>query len=165
MGICSLILTLLVYTSEALYYQSTTFNFYVLFPCVINGKKSFVLLQLLIIWLLECRLIIRSSGVHSSLNTLRTLVFASAPPWIWPSHLRWKCWASENGWWYAQETSSQGEGWVIPPLALFCLGSLIKIFDDEKKTEKNDNQRTLSILLYTSSLNFWGKGNEVTIIF
>ncbi|KAK3926814.1 Ergosterol biosynthetic protein 28-like protein [Frankliniella fusca] len=51
MGICSLVLTLLVYISEALYYQSTTFNFYVLFPCVINA------LTLLGLWFLPRRLL------------------------------------------------------------------------------------------------------------
>ncbi|XP_039288521.1 uncharacterized protein LOC111050446 [Nilaparvata lugens] len=38
MGMCSLLLTIIMYITEALYYHSTTLNFYVIFPCVLNGK-------------------------------------------------------------------------------------------------------------------------------
>uniref|UniRef100_A0A1B6DEZ1 EXPERA domain-containing protein n=1 Tax=Clastoptera arizonana TaxID=38151 RepID=A0A1B6DEZ1_9HEMI len=37
MAICSLFLTIFMYTMEALYYHSTTLNFYIIFPCVLNG--------------------------------------------------------------------------------------------------------------------------------
>lgn len=37
MGICSILLTVLMYLTEALYFQSATLNFYIVFPCVLNG--------------------------------------------------------------------------------------------------------------------------------
>ncbi|XP_063705844.1 uncharacterized protein LOC134834943 [Culicoides brevitarsis] len=37
MGGCSLGITLLLYATEALYFRSTTLNFYVIFPCVLNS--------------------------------------------------------------------------------------------------------------------------------
>ncbi|KAG8335406.1 hypothetical protein J6590_069208 [Homalodisca vitripennis] len=38
MGICSLLLTIIMYLMEALYYQSATLNFYIIFPCALNSK-------------------------------------------------------------------------------------------------------------------------------
>ncbi|XP_075228257.1 uncharacterized protein LOC142328421 isoform X2 [Lycorma delicatula] len=46
MGICSLLLTIIMYFTEALYYHSTTLNFYVIFPCVLNGLTLIGLLIL-----------------------------------------------------------------------------------------------------------------------
>ncbi|XP_052867873.1 uncharacterized protein LOC128273856 [Anopheles cruzii] len=37
MGGCSLAITMMLYTTEALYFRSTTLNFYVIFPCVLNS--------------------------------------------------------------------------------------------------------------------------------
>ncbi|XP_046670918.1 uncharacterized protein LOC124360941 isoform X1 [Homalodisca vitripennis] len=37
MGICSLLLTIIMYLMEALYYQSATLNFYIIFPCALNS--------------------------------------------------------------------------------------------------------------------------------
>ncbi|KAL1139188.1 hypothetical protein AAG570_009247 [Ranatra chinensis] len=37
MGICSLMVTVIMYLSEALYFHSATLNFYVIFPCVLNS--------------------------------------------------------------------------------------------------------------------------------
>uniref|UniRef100_A0A0K8UVK1 Uncharacterized protein n=1 Tax=Bactrocera latifrons TaxID=174628 RepID=A0A0K8UVK1_BACLA len=37
MGGCSLALTMVLYASEALYFRSSTLNFYVIFPCVLNS--------------------------------------------------------------------------------------------------------------------------------
>lgn len=42
MGGCSLALTLVMYATEALYFRSTTLNFYVIFPCVLNSKTKIV---------------------------------------------------------------------------------------------------------------------------
>ncbi|KAH8408667.1 hypothetical protein KR215_010396, partial [Drosophila sulfurigaster] len=36
MGGCSLALTMVFYATEALYFRSSTLNFYVIFPCVLN---------------------------------------------------------------------------------------------------------------------------------
>ncbi|CAO1418971.1 unnamed protein product [Diamesa hyperborea] len=36
MGSCSLLITMVLYLSEALYFKSTTMNFYVIFPSVLN---------------------------------------------------------------------------------------------------------------------------------
>jgi len=38
MGGCSLALTMVFYATEALYFRSSTINFYVIFPCVLNCK-------------------------------------------------------------------------------------------------------------------------------
>lgn len=38
MGGCSLALTMVLYLTEALYFRSSTLNFYVIFPCVLNCK-------------------------------------------------------------------------------------------------------------------------------
>lgn len=38
MAICALILTITLYLTEAFYFQSSTMNFYVIFPCVLNGE-------------------------------------------------------------------------------------------------------------------------------
>lgn len=37
LGICSLVVTILMYCSEVLYFCSTTLSFYVIFPCVLNA--------------------------------------------------------------------------------------------------------------------------------
>lgn len=37
MGICSIILTVVMYLTEALYFKSATLNFYIVFPVVLNG--------------------------------------------------------------------------------------------------------------------------------
>ncbi|KAF6205500.1 hypothetical protein GE061_019673 [Apolygus lucorum] len=37
MGICSLLLTVFMYLTEALYYKSATLNFYIVFPCIMNS--------------------------------------------------------------------------------------------------------------------------------
>uniref|UniRef100_A0A1B6F7X7 Uncharacterized protein n=1 Tax=Cuerna arida TaxID=1464854 RepID=A0A1B6F7X7_9HEMI len=37
MGICSLLLTIIMYLMEALYFQSATLNFYIIFPCALNS--------------------------------------------------------------------------------------------------------------------------------
>ncbi|EAA10621.4 AGAP004630-PB [Anopheles gambiae str. PEST] len=37
MGGCSLAITMMLYITEALYFRSTTLNFYVIFPCVLNS--------------------------------------------------------------------------------------------------------------------------------
>ncbi|KAL0276267.1 UNVERIFIED_CONTAM: hypothetical protein PYX00_003871 [Menopon gallinae] len=37
LGICSLVLAIFMYFSEALYFHSTTLNFYIVFPCVLNA--------------------------------------------------------------------------------------------------------------------------------
>ncbi|CAH0390350.1 unnamed protein product [Bemisia tabaci] len=44
MGVCSLLLTIIMYLAEAFYYHSTTLNFYVVFPCVLNGITLFGLI-------------------------------------------------------------------------------------------------------------------------
>ncbi|CAH1164030.1 unnamed protein product [Phaedon cochleariae] len=36
MGICSLILTIILYFTETIYFKAATLNFYVLFPCILN---------------------------------------------------------------------------------------------------------------------------------
>lgn len=36
MGGCSLAITMVLYMTEALYFRSTTLNFYVIFPCILN---------------------------------------------------------------------------------------------------------------------------------
>uniref|UniRef100_A0A1Y1KKX0 Uncharacterized protein n=1 Tax=Photinus pyralis TaxID=7054 RepID=A0A1Y1KKX0_PHOPY len=38
MGICSIILTIVLYITETLYFRSATLNFLVIFPCVLNSK-------------------------------------------------------------------------------------------------------------------------------
>lgn len=38
MGGCSLALTMVFYATEALYFRSSTLNFYVIFPCVLNSE-------------------------------------------------------------------------------------------------------------------------------
>lgn len=38
LGICSLLVTILMYCTEVLYFYSTTLSFYVIFPCVLNGE-------------------------------------------------------------------------------------------------------------------------------
>lgn len=38
MGICSLIITIVLYITETIYFRAATFNFYVVFPCILNGK-------------------------------------------------------------------------------------------------------------------------------
>lgn len=40
LGAWSLGITLLLYATEALYFRSTTLNFYVIFPCVLNSKYA-----------------------------------------------------------------------------------------------------------------------------
>ncbi|KAH8295498.1 hypothetical protein KR018_012436 [Drosophila ironensis] len=40
MGGCSLALTMVFYATEALYFRSSTINFYVIFPCVLNCKLN-----------------------------------------------------------------------------------------------------------------------------
>lgn len=40
MGICSLIVTVVLYITETIYFRAATFNFYVVFPCILNGKVS-----------------------------------------------------------------------------------------------------------------------------
>ncbi|KAB0801144.1 hypothetical protein PPYR_05498 [Photinus pyralis] len=37
MGICSIILTIVLYITETLYFRSATLNFLVIFPCVLNS--------------------------------------------------------------------------------------------------------------------------------
>ncbi|XP_046388800.1 uncharacterized protein LOC124157815 [Ischnura elegans] len=37
LGVCSLLLTILLYLSESLYFGTAVFGFYVLFPCVLNA--------------------------------------------------------------------------------------------------------------------------------
>lgn len=46
MGICSLAITILMYTSEVIYFHSTNLTFYIIFPCVLN---ALTLLGLLIL--------------------------------------------------------------------------------------------------------------------
>ncbi|KAK6641351.1 hypothetical protein RUM44_013060 [Polyplax serrata] len=46
LGICSLSLALIMYITEVFYYHSTTFNFYIVFPCVLNGLTLIGLLIL-----------------------------------------------------------------------------------------------------------------------
>ncbi|KAG8238242.1 hypothetical protein J437_LFUL018187 [Ladona fulva] len=38
LGVSCLLLTILLYISESLYYGTAVFGFYVLFPCVLNSK-------------------------------------------------------------------------------------------------------------------------------
>ncbi|KAK9889367.1 hypothetical protein WA026_004642 [Henosepilachna vigintioctopunctata] len=35
-GICSLIITIMLYLTETIYFRTATLNFYVIFPCVLN---------------------------------------------------------------------------------------------------------------------------------
>lgn len=42
MAICALILTITLYSTEAFYFQSSTMNFYVIFPCVLNGELYYI---------------------------------------------------------------------------------------------------------------------------
>nr|XP_023026938.1 uncharacterized protein LOC111514927 isoform X2 [Leptinotarsa decemlineata] len=36
MGICSLIITIILYCTETIYFRAATLNFYVVFPCILN---------------------------------------------------------------------------------------------------------------------------------
>lgn len=38
MGGCSLVLSMVLYLSESLYFRSSSLTFYVIFPCVLNSK-------------------------------------------------------------------------------------------------------------------------------
>lgn len=38
MGICSLLIAIILYLTETLYFRAATLNFYVVFPCILNGK-------------------------------------------------------------------------------------------------------------------------------
>jgi hypothetical protein len=38
MGILSLVVTIVMYFTETLYFRAATLNFYVVFPCVLNCK-------------------------------------------------------------------------------------------------------------------------------
>lgn len=42
LGVFSLALAILMYFMEALYYHSTTLNFYIVFPCVLNGNFKII---------------------------------------------------------------------------------------------------------------------------
>ncbi|KAL5288689.1 hypothetical protein ACFFRR_009112 [Megaselia abdita] len=46
MAICALIMTITLYLTEAFYFQSSTMNFYVIFPCVLNAITLMGLLYL-----------------------------------------------------------------------------------------------------------------------
>ncbi|XP_058983079.1 uncharacterized protein LOC101898325 [Musca domestica] len=46
MGGCSLALTLVLYLTETLYFQSCTLNFYVIFPCVLNSITLLALMYI-----------------------------------------------------------------------------------------------------------------------
>nr|CAD7407463.1 unnamed protein product [Timema poppensis] len=46
LGVCSLIISLIMYTSEVLIYKSTTLSFYIIFPSVLNALTLFGLLAL-----------------------------------------------------------------------------------------------------------------------
>lgn len=37
-GAMSMVLSIVLYLSEAIYYRSTTLNFFIVFPSVLNGK-------------------------------------------------------------------------------------------------------------------------------
>ncbi|XP_057653426.1 uncharacterized protein LOC130892210 [Diorhabda carinulata] len=37
MGVCSLISNIILYLSETVYFRASTFNFYVVFPCILNA--------------------------------------------------------------------------------------------------------------------------------
>lgn len=42
MGGCSLVLSMVLYLSESLYFRSSSLTFYVIFPCVLNSKFIFL---------------------------------------------------------------------------------------------------------------------------
>nr|XP_022915278.1 uncharacterized protein LOC111425467 isoform X2 [Onthophagus taurus] len=44
MGISSLIVSIILYISETLYFKSATLNFYVVFPCILNAIFFFILI-------------------------------------------------------------------------------------------------------------------------
>ncbi|XP_019880905.1 uncharacterized protein LOC109608797 [Aethina tumida] len=46
MGICSLVITIILYLSETLFFRSATLNFYVVFPCILNMVTLFGLVYL-----------------------------------------------------------------------------------------------------------------------
>ncbi|XP_058454654.1 uncharacterized protein LOC131432419 [Malaya genurostris] len=46
MGGCSLAITMMLYVTEALYFRSTTLNFYVIFPCILNSMTLVGLLYI-----------------------------------------------------------------------------------------------------------------------
>lgn len=40
MGICSLLITIILYFTETIYFRAATLNFYVVFPCILNGNNK-----------------------------------------------------------------------------------------------------------------------------